>query len=107
LNFQQQNPLEKQYLPHLSFENYEINSMKSDLLRAFQEYQELLQIPIQFSVLILFNFHRENGSIISSFHTIAQNSLKPSQCTPHSLRPFLRYQEHNVKSHGLGVGEVL
>jgi hypothetical protein len=82
LKFQQQNHLKNQYLPHLSFENYEINSMKSDLLRAFQEHQELCQIPIQFAVLILFNFHGENGSIISSFHTVAQNSLKPSQCTP-------------------------
>ncbi len=39
------------------------------------------KIPIQFSVLILFNFHWENGSIFNSFYTIAPNSLKPSQCT--------------------------
>jgi hypothetical protein len=40
------------------------------------------QIPIQFSVSILFSFHWENGSIINSFHTIPPNSLKPSWCNP-------------------------
>jgi hypothetical protein len=40
------------------------------------------KIPIQFLVLILFSFHRENGSTINSFHTKALNSLKPSWCTP-------------------------
>ncbi len=35
LNFQQQNPLENEYLPHpLSFENCEINSIESDSSRA-------------------------------------------------------------------------
>jgi hypothetical protein len=82
LNFQQQNPLKNQYLPYLSFENCEINSIKSDSPRAFQQHQERLQIPMQFSVSILFSFHWENGSIINSFHTIAPNSLKPSWCTP-------------------------
>ncbi len=37
---------------------------------------------MQFSVLILFSFHWENSSTINSFHTVAPNSLKPSQCTP-------------------------
>jgi hypothetical protein len=37
LNFQQQNPLKNQYLPHLNSENCEINSAKSDLPRAFQQ----------------------------------------------------------------------
>jgi hypothetical protein len=40
------------------------------------------QIPIQFSVSILFNSHQEKGLIINCFHTVAPNSLKPSQCTP-------------------------
>jgi hypothetical protein len=83
LNFQQQNPLKNQYLSHLSSENCEINSIKSDWLRAFhQHHQERPQIPMQFSVSILFSFHWENGSIINSFHTVAPNSPKPSQCTP-------------------------
>jgi len=34
------NPLKNKYLPHLSSENCEINSIKSDLLRAFQQHQE-------------------------------------------------------------------
>ncbi len=38
-------------------------------------------ILIQFSVWVLFKFHSENGSIINSFHIVAPNSLKPSQCT--------------------------
>jgi hypothetical protein len=81
LNFQQQNPLKNQYLPHLSSEIYEMNFIKSDLLRAFQQYHEHPQIPIEFSFFILFNFHWKNGSITNSFHTIAPNSLKPSWCT--------------------------
>jgi hypothetical protein len=36
LNFQQQNLLKNQYISHLSSENCEINSIKSDSLRAFQ-----------------------------------------------------------------------
>ncbi len=70
-----------QYLPQFSSENCEINSIKSELSRAFQEHQEHPQIPIWFSVLILYNFHWENGSMINSFHIVAPNSLKPSQCT--------------------------
>ncbi len=51
LNFLQHNPLKNQYLPHLSSENCEINSIKSDSSKAFQEHQENPQIPIKiFSV---------------------------------------------------------
>jgi len=35
----------------------------------------------QFSILILFSFHWENGSIVNSFYTVAPNSLKPSWYT--------------------------
>jgi hypothetical protein len=56
LNFQQQNSLKNQCLPQLSSENCEINSIKSDLPKAFQQHQEHLQIPMQFSVSILYNF---------------------------------------------------
>jgi hypothetical protein len=37
LNFQQQNPFKKQYLSHLSSENYEINFIKFDSPKAFQQ----------------------------------------------------------------------
>jgi hypothetical protein len=71
---------QKRYLPHLSSENCEINSIKSELPRAF--HKEHPPISMQFSVLILFNFHWKNSSIINSFHTVAPNSCKSSQCTP-------------------------
>jgi hypothetical protein len=48
LNFQQQNPLQNQYLPQLNSEDSEINSIKSNSPRAFQQHQECHQIPIQF-----------------------------------------------------------
>jgi len=50
--FQQQNSLKNQYLPQLSSENSEINSIKSDSPKAFQQHQEHLKIPVQFSVSI-------------------------------------------------------
>jgi hypothetical protein len=56
LNFQQQNSLKNQYLPQLSSENCEINSIKSDLPKAFQQHQEHLQIPMRFSVSISYSF---------------------------------------------------
>ncbi len=57
LNVQHKIHSKNQYVPHLCSENCGINSIKSDLPRAFQQHQEQPQIPIQFSVLILFNFH--------------------------------------------------
>jgi len=56
-NFQKQNPLKNQYLPHLGSETCEINSVKSDSPRAFLEHQERPQISIQFSFPILFSFN--------------------------------------------------
>jgi hypothetical protein len=49
LNFQQQNTLKNQYLPHLSSENYGINYIKSHSPRAFQQHQEHTPILIFFS----------------------------------------------------------
>jgi len=46
-----------QYFPHLNFENYEIISIKFDSSKVFQQQQEHFQFPMQFLVLILFNFH--------------------------------------------------
>ncbi len=82
LIFHQQNLLQKKYFPHISYENCEINSIKIDASRAFQQHQEHPQIPIQFLVPILLNFHWKNGSIINSFHIVVPNNLKQSQCTP-------------------------
>ncbi len=74
-------PVPNQYLSHFSSENCEINYIKSDPPRAFQQLHERPQFPIQFSVSILLNFHWENDSIINRFHITAPNSLKPSLCT--------------------------
>jgi hypothetical protein len=79
--FHQNISLKNQYLPHLSSENCEINSIQSDSSRAFQQHQECPQISIQFSFFILFYLHWKIGSIINSFQTVAPNNLKPSQCT--------------------------
>ncbi len=45
----------KHYLPHHSSENYEINSIKSDLSRAFQQHQEhpKFQNGFQFSFYLI------------------------------------------------------
>jgi hypothetical protein len=77
LNFQQQNPLKNQYLSHLSFENCEINSIKSESSKAFQYQQECPQFPIIFSISILFIFHWKNDSIINSFHTVSNQFGAP------------------------------
>jgi len=53
LNFQWQNPLKNPYLPHLTSEHCEINSIKSNLPKAFQWHQEHHQIPIQFQLFYL------------------------------------------------------
>jgi hypothetical protein len=39
LNFQQQNSFKIQYLPHLKYENYEINFIKSNSVITFQQHQ--------------------------------------------------------------------
>jgi len=44
--------IKNQYLPHLTSENCEINFIKSDSPRAFQQHQERPQILLQFSVSI-------------------------------------------------------
>jgi hypothetical protein len=51
-NISEQNPLQNQYLPHISYKNCEVNYIKSDLLKAFQSNQEHPQISIYFSILI-------------------------------------------------------
>jgi hypothetical protein len=101
LNFHQQNPLEKQYLPHLTSENWEINSITSDSQKAFQQHKECPQISIQFSGLILFNFHWKNGSIINGFHTPSPKQPQTKSGHPYSWIAFRKYQGHNMKHWGL------
>jgi hypothetical protein len=93
-----QNLLKNQYLPQLSFENYEINSMKSNSPRAFQTTPRR---PPNSNIVFNSNFHFSNGSIINSFHNVASNILKPSGCTPYSSRALRRYQEHSMKLHAV------
>ncbi len=75
------------YLPHLSFENCEIKFIKFEFIKVRAFSTTPSNSNTQFSILILFNFHWENGSIINSFHTLIPNSLKPSWCT------FSRHQK--------------
>jgi hypothetical protein len=56
LNFQQKNSFKIQYLPHLKYENYEINSSKSNSTITFQQHQVHLWIQINFLFLILLMF---------------------------------------------------
>jgi len=102
LNFQQQDPLKENYLPHLSFENCEINSIEFDSPRASQQHQECFKILIIFLVWILFNFHWEYASIINSFHIIAPNILKPSWCETPTNWELSQKTVCNMKCHGLG-----
>jgi hypothetical protein len=57
LNFQQQNRLKNQYLPHLGSETRETNSVKSDSPRTFLEHQERPQISLHFLFSILFSLN--------------------------------------------------
>jgi hypothetical protein len=58
LIFHQQNILKKQYFPHINYENYEINFIKIDI-KGFSTTPRIPQIPIQFSIPILLNFHEK------------------------------------------------
>jgi hypothetical protein len=63
-------------------------NLREESPTGWSSTQDRPQIPIQFSLSILFDFHGENGSMIKSFHTVAPNSLKPSWCTPYSSGAF-------------------
>lgn len=52
------------------------------LIEGFHLHQECAQIPIQFSVLVLFSLYWKNDSTINRFHNVTPNRLKPSRCTP-------------------------
>jgi len=65
-----QNPLKKLISSTPWLWNCEINSIRFDLLRAFQQHRECTQI-------LLKKWFNNN-----SFHTIDPKSLKPSWCTP-------------------------
>jgi len=77
-----QNPLKNQHLLHFSSRNCDVNSIKSDSSRAFQQ---IPRTPPNSNNFFQFWFSKniigKNGSIINSFHTIAPKSLKPSRCT--------------------------
>ncbi len=96
LNFQQQNPHKNQYLSHLSSENYEIYSIKSTLLKAFQYHQEHPKIVVYFSISILFSFHWNNGLIIKCGLKIMSNVFcgwkhEPSLSYVIEFEPSLNY----------------
>jgi hypothetical protein len=76
------------YLSHLSSENCEINSIKFDLPRAFQQQQKCPQIPKgtfqflqNFQPQILIYFSMKKSSIFKNFAPQVY-TMKPSPCTP-------------------------
>jgi hypothetical protein len=82
LNFQWQNSLKNQYLPHSDPKSYQINSIKSCPSRSFQQHQRHIPIPPKFSAIIQFNFQWKNHSIFKNFCTTSPNAMEPSPCTP-------------------------
>ncbi len=52
LNFQRQNSLKNQYLPHSESRSYQIKSIKSRSSRSFQQHQRPIPIPPKFSATI-------------------------------------------------------
>jgi hypothetical protein len=50
------NSFKIQYLPHLKYENYEINFIKSNSVTTFQQHQVHLWIQVIFLIMILLNF---------------------------------------------------
>jgi hypothetical protein len=78
LNFQQQNPLKPQYLPHLSSENCEINSIKLDSPESFpttpRKNSPKFQYNFQFQSYLV--FHLENGSRKLPHRTSKQSQTK-------------------------------
>ncbi len=58
-NFQQQNSFKIQYLPHLKYENYEINFIKSNSTITFQQHQLHLWIRVKFIFMILLMFDKK------------------------------------------------
>jgi hypothetical protein len=55
LNFHQENPLKNKYLPHLSFENCEINFVKFDPTKGFPTTPRTPPNP--YNVQFLFNLN--------------------------------------------------
>jgi hypothetical protein len=104
LNFQQQNPLQNNNLHTLALKIMKYILLNLNLLRAFKQYQERLQIPMQFSISILFCFHWRNDSTINNFHIITSNNLKQVglRVHPYSSKAFLKYQECSMKQRDLG-----
>jgi hypothetical protein len=56
LKIQQQNTFKIQYLPHLKYENYEINFIKSNSVTTFQQHQVHLWIQVKHFIIFLLNF---------------------------------------------------
>jgi hypothetical protein len=53
-------------------------------------------------MIVSFDFHSENDSIIYSFHTVAPNNLQPSWCTQ-LIKSFSKVANlHDMKHCGLG-----
>jgi hypothetical protein len=70
LNFQWQESLQIQYLPHSQSKSYQIDSIKSCSSRSFQQHQRHIPIPLKLSATILIYFFSEE--IIQCSRTTTQ-----------------------------------
>ncbi len=68
--------------PHLSSENCEINSLNLTHQGLSNNTKNTPKFQCSFQFLFYLIFIEKIVLIINSFHTIAQNSLKSSPCTP-------------------------
>lgn len=80
-SFRSQRWVKIQYVPHLKSENYEIASVKSNTLRAFQQYQDSTLISLNFIVFSSLNLQWKICTIFRSSSNIHQNISKPPRWT--------------------------
>ncbi len=94
LNFQQERPLQN---AHLSSENCEINSIKSDLSRASQGHQEF---PPNSNNFFSFNFSSFSLKKWFNNQQLPHHNSKQFQTKsahPYLSRSFCRYKEQGMK----------
>ncbi len=101
LNFQWQESLKNQDLPHSQSKSYQINSLKSCSSRSFQQHQTHIPIPPKFSAMISFHFQWRKSFNIQKLlcNKSKRHGTKPMH--PTLSRAFQRHQEHNLKHLGL------
>ncbi len=90
LNFQQQKPLQNQYLTHSESKSYQINSIKSCSSKSSQQHQRHIPIPPRYSAM------KNSFNIPKKIALQVQTSWNQAM-HPFSSRTFQGHQEHNLK----------